>query len=336
MQKPVRVRGRAFPFGESVVGTQKTDRTQRTSQAMSWNRSDGTATGGPPITRRGQSPARTRRTADARRVGARLAIALAAALAGAGAWWWATHGRGDSAVAPQASRPSSASRPKASSSSAAANVSAADRAECLALPSSADDSLPPHKRIVEMVSVVTNADGSVLERFRTADGKLRSRQSAPRPVFDNASDQILAMAVSGASSGGSMPPMPLMTDADEAFTKSLDKDIVINDNDSDAVKALKRDVMTIREEVRQIMADGYSFADVMKSHRDMVNRSVEMRKEAGRIVSELVASGDMDFAQECRVKLNAALAEAGIEGIEMPISREERRATIRKRNAGDR
>ncbi len=186
-----------------------------------------------------------------------------------------------------------------------------------------------------MVSAVTNADGSVLTRFRTADGKLRSRQSAPRPVFDNASDQILAMAVSGASSGGSMPPMPLMADADEAFSRSLDRDIVISDDDSDAVKSLKRDVMTIREEVRQLMAEGHSFADVMKSHRDMVNRSAEMRKEAVRILGEFVESGDADAAQECRAKLNAALAEAGIEGIEMPMSREERRAAARERHAGD-
>ena len=65
----------------------------------------------------------------------------------------------------------------------------------------------------------------------------------------------------------------------------------------------------------------------------MVNHSTEMRKEAVRIVGEFVESGDMASAEECWAKLNAALAEAGIEGIEMPQSREERRAAVRERSA---
>ena len=192
--------------------------------------------------------------------------------------------------------------------------------------------VPPHKQIVEMISVITNADGSVLERYRTADGKTRSRQSAPKPVFDNASDQVIAMAVSGAASGGSMPPMPMMDNADEAFAKSLEKEIVINDDDSEKIKALKREVMSVREEMRQLIADGQSFTDVMKEHRDMVNRNAELRKEAMRILEEFVESGDADGARECLEKVNAALGEAGIDGIAMPMSREERRAAIRERN----
>ena len=300
---------------------------------MAWNRSDGTA-GGIPA-RRGLSPSpRARRTAAFG--GALLALAALAADA-----WWLARGRegAASALRPSAASrsPSPASCPSSASFSGpgpAANTPKGSGGARPARPSSAVDALPPHRRIVETVSVVTNADGSVLVRFRTADGKLRSRQSAPRPVFDNASDQILAMAVSGASSGGSMPPMPLMDNADEAFARSLEKDIEISDGDSDAVKALKRDVMAVREEVRQLMAEGHTFADVMKDHRDMVNRSAEMRREAARIVGEFVESGDMASAEECRAKLNAALAEAGMEGIEMPLSREERRAAVRERSAG--
>ena len=106
-----------------------------------------------------------------------------------------------------------------------------------------DDNIPPREKIVEMISVITNADGSVLERFRTADGKIRSRQSAPKPIFDNASDQLIAMAASGAASGYAMPPMPVMDNADEEFIKSLEKEIVINDDDTDEVKVLKQKVI---------------------------------------------------------------------------------------------
>ena len=193
-----------------------------------------------------------------------------------------------------------------------------------------DDGLPPNKRIVEMISVVTNADGSVLERFRTADGKTRSRQSAPKPVFDNASDQLLAAAVSGAESGAAMPPMPMMNNADEEFRKSLEKEIAINDDDSDSVKALKKSVIALREEMRQLLDEGHSFAEVLRDHREIVNHGVEMRAEAVRLVKEFMDDGDDEAARACLEKMNDTLAQMGIEGVEMPLSREERREAIRR------
>ena len=195
----------------------------------------------------------------------------------------------------------------------------------------AGDDAPPQRRIVEMLSVVTNADGSVLERFRTADGKVRSRQSAPRPVFDNASDQIIAMAAAGAESGHAMPPMPMMNNADEEFMKSLGREIAIDKDDPDAVKALKRNVIAIREEIRRLVGEGHSFAEVIREHRDIVNHGVEMRKEATRMVRELVDGGDRGAAAECLEKVNEALAGMGIQKIDMPLSGEERREQVRNR-----
>lgn len=198
-----------------------------------------------------------------------------------------------------------------------------------------EDKTPPHKKIVEMISVITNIDGSVIERFRTADGKIRSRQSAPRPVFDNASDQIIAMAASGAESGSVMPPMPMMNNADEEFIKSLEREIVINDDDPDEVKSLKKNVMAIREEIRQLMNEGHSFADVIREHRDIVNHGVEMRREATRTIKEFVDGGDREAAKECLEKVNEVLAGMGIQGVEMPLTDEERRAQIRERHRNE-
>ena len=193
-----------------------------------------------------------------------------------------------------------------------------------------DDGIPPNKKIVEMISVVTNADGSVLERFRTADGKTRSRQSAPKPIFDNASDQTLAMAVTGAASGSAMPPLPVMNNADAEFLRSLDKEIVIADDDTDAVKALKRDVIAMRAQMKQLMAEGHSFAEVIKEHRDIVNHGVQMRAEANRLIKEFVDNGERDVAVECLEKFNDALRGMGIEEVKMPMTNEERRERIRE------
>ena len=196
----------------------------------------------------------------------------------------------------------------------------------------ADDGIPPRQRIVELISVTTNADGSVLERYRAADGKIRSRQSAPKPIFDNASDQLIAMAASGAESGHAMPPMPVMNNADEEFMKSLEKEIKIDEGDSDEVKALKQSVIAIRGEIRRLISEGHSFAEVLKTHRDIVNHGVAMRKEATCIIKEFVDNGDFEAANECLEKVNEVLSGMGIQRVEMPLTDEERRERIRARN----
>lgn len=195
-----------------------------------------------------------------------------------------------------------------------------------------EDEIPPKHRVVEMISVITNADGSVLERFRAADGKIRSRQSAPKPIFDNASDQLIAMAVSGAESGYAMPPMPVMDNADEEFLRSLENEITVDEDDPEEVKALKQNVIAIREEILRLMGEGRSFSEIIKEHRDIVNNGVEMRKEATSMIKDLVDSGDYEAAYECLEKVNEVLTGMGIQSVEMPLTDEERREQIRNRH----
>lgn len=191
------------------------------------------------------------------------------------------------------------------------------------------DDVPPSEKIVSILSVVTNADGAVIERFKTADGKIRSRQSVPHPVFDAPSDQIIALAISGASAGGEMPPMPSLENPNDEFKKSLANEIVINDSDPEDVKSLKRDVISVRNEIRQLISGGQSFADIMREHRELVNKSVVMREEASRLVKEFLDEGDRESATECLTKLNEALREMGVDEIDMPLNREEKRDSIR-------
>lgn len=257
-----------------------------------------------------------------------IAVSLAVALVVVGAFYLTT------TVTPsnKAARPKPMPSPRPTMREVAPKTRAVARTASRLKDAPEEEDAPPRQKIVEMVSVVTNADGSVLERFRTADGKIRSRQSAPKPIFDNASDQIIAMAASGAASGHAMPPMPVMNNADEAFMQSLKKAIKINDDDSDEVKALKENVIAIREEIRQLISEGHSFAEVIKNHRDVVNHGVEMRKEATRMIKEFIGNGDNDVARECLDKVNEVLVGMGIEKVDIPLSDEERRELIRARH----
>ncbi len=187
------------------------------------------------------------------------------------------------------------------------------------------------EKIVEVISVVTNADGAVIERFKTADGKIRSKQSAPRPIFDNPSDQIIALAVSGAATGAEMPPIPLLEDADGAFAKSLETEIEIKESDSEDINELKKNVIAVREEIRQLLSEGHSFADIIKDHRELVNKGVAIKEEASRLAKELLDEGDREAAAEFLIRANETLRDMGVDEIEMPLSQEEKRALIRER-----
>ena len=190
---------------------------------------------------------------------------------------------------------------------------------------------PLEEKIVEVISVVTNADGAVIERFKTAEGKIRSKQSAPRPIFDNPSDQIIALAVSGAATGAEMPPIPSLEDADGEFAKSLETEIEIKSSDSEDVKELKKSVIAVREEIRQLLAEGQSFADIIKDHRELVNKGAAIKEEASRLAKELLDEGDREAAVEFLIKANETLRGMGVDEIELPLSREEKRALIRDR-----
>ena len=77
-------------------------------------------------------------------------------------------------------------------------------------------------RGVEVVgsSVSTNADGSVVERLRLADGRTARLVTGPKRVFDSPSDQVIAMALS-AKPGEPLPPLPLDAGIEGEFLKSL-------------------------------------------------------------------------------------------------------------------
>lgn len=199
-------------------------------------------------------------------------------------------------------------------------------------PSKPVDERPPHEVIVEMISVVTNADGSVLERFRTADGKTRSRQSAPRSVFENSTDQLIAMAIQGGGSSGGMPPMPISASADEEFLRSLDKPIAINPDDSEEVKRLKQSVMEVRADIDRLMKEGKTFAEIMREHQSLVNGNASIRKDVMAGLQEYVEKGDTEGAREYLSKMNAALNQMGMDPVEMPESPEERRQRIREQS----
>ena len=172
--------------------------------------------------------------------------------------------------------------------------------------------LPPEEDVVWR-QVTTNSSGTVTEKFKTADGRSHRVIRHPKRTFSNASDQLIAMAVSAAKRGGTMPPLPL-TDATEAdFLESLNTPIVIEDGDSDEVKELKMEVAAVREELKGLIKGGMTVREALEAHQSQVNSNAAYREEALEILNQLKAEGDSEGAEQFRLRINEDLQGRGID-----------------------
>lgn len=144
-------------------------------------------------------------------------------------------------------------------------------------------------------------------------------------VFKSASDQILAM-VAQIAEGKSVPPMPIDKNFEREFFESLKQPIVIDDDDSERVKALKELVRTLRKELLARAENGESVHAVLKDYERRMAEDYKTRRELQQEARQILESGDREGAKNFVTKMNSALQQMGIKEIEMPMTAEERRA----------
>ena len=237
-------------------------------------------------------------------------VAILAALASV-AWWWL--GRDESqprpavaeqkpTAAPATSKPPI---PKAAADGKAPQKATGKKPAAKPLPASDADVGNPPPPAVSMAE--TNAPAA---------------PPSPPPVFSNASDQVIAMALS--PSEGGIPPIPLTPDMEKAFLKSLETEIVILDTDDDKVKAMKQAVIETRAEIKRLMDQGQTFAQIIREHQHLANENAKLRMDALIELKRIRDSGDIEGAMQYRKAINAALAQMGIKELSLPITEEER------------
>ncbi len=178
-------------------------------------------------------------------------------------------------------------------------------------------------------SCVTNEDGSVREIIRTADGKSHGiRYPAPgsEPIFRNAADQAIAMALSVSDTVSAAPFPGMDGDLDAEFAKAVKTPIEISDDDPQPVKDLKKAVMETREEIMRLMEKGQSFSQVLKEHIRLSSENYDIRLQSYKELKALVDAGDMDSAEKYRERVNKVLGEMGITKLDMPMTAEEKAA----------
>lgn len=160
----------------------------------------------------------------------------------------------------------------------------------------------------------TNTNGTfVVTTLTTEDGRTHKiMNSLEKPTFDNASDQLLALATSATPAGS--PPLPGMSERqlDESFRKSLETPIVIKEEDDEKVRQMKECVIQARKEMLEMLKTGQSVKGVLEEHQKLMNENVKMRNECLASYRKLMADGETDVANQYLEKVNAALEEMGI------------------------
>ena len=173
----------------------------------------------------------------------------------------------------------------------------------------------------------TNRAGTIVERYRLANGTIHEHVIDPPPLFSNLSDQIIASVI-GAKAGTPIPPLPPMrpTDLNNAFVNSLLEPIRVNENDSPEKAALKMAVKATREEIAQIIKSGDSrtVVEILQDHVADNNQKVVLKAEAIEQLHEVIKTEGQDFAAEYLEKVNKRLETYGVSPIKMPSGQKRR------------
>ena len=182
----------------------------------------------------------------------------------------------------------------------------------------------PKKPDYKVMRAVTNANGAVTEDVVLPDGTTKKIVKPPRPVFDNAVDQLIAMTIS-IQPGMEAAPFPTGV-SDDDFRRALKKDVIIYNDDPDHIKELKLRVRETRNEILDIMSKTHKgFEEILQEHRADMNFGTKAYQDAAKGLAEVRKNGTEADVRKYVTVMNAALQQVGAKELpyddERPVSR---------------
>ena len=188
-----------------------------------------------------------------------------------------------------------------------------------------------HYKGVEVVasSATTNSiDGAIVERLKLADGRTVKVVTLPKPLFENPSDQLIAMALSS-QPGQSVAPMPVDANVEQAFLDSLLSPIKINEDDPDNVKEIKANVIEARAYIADEVKAGKSVREVLEAYQRQMNDIADRHLMAVQEMQKIKAEYGIEAAREFAVRVNEAFCARGVPEINVPGDNEHHRSGIK-------
>ena len=166
-------------------------------------------------------------------------------------------------------------------------------------------------------TVITNKSGAVIEKLVLSDGTTMSKVEPPKPVFENAAEQVIALAIS-TPPGASMPPLPDLTGLEEDFVKSLERPIVINEDDSEEVQKLKERVAETKAYLAEEVKKGGNIVDILREHQEEMSRIEAAQLTAVREMQAIRAEKGDEAAAEYVKRKNGEFRKDGIPELPVP------------------
>ena len=171
---------------------------------------------------------------------------------------------------------------------------------------------------VEVVSstTTTNASGAIIEKLVLADGKKMMKVHPPKPIFDNACDQVIAMMLS-VKPGQSMPPLPMLDKSlEQDFLDSIASPIVISEDDPDEVRNIKAQVKEAKAYLVEEIKRGGSLLEAIREHQAEMERIADSHLMAMQEMQKIRAECGEEAALEFIERVNESFRARGIAEIE--------------------
>ena len=225
-----------------------------------------------------------------------LIVALGLALVATGVWWLIPDPEG-----------SQTTQPAKAGNRLIKEVEPEVRVEPPRPSVSHQEEAPPKPKLkdgVVVVSATTNKAGVVVETLRLANGKTIEKVHPPKSLFSNASDQMIALALS-VKPGQSMAPLPNLSGIEKEFVQSLMEPIRISDDDSPEDKAIKLAVKEARAYIAAEIKNGRTVQECLNEHREQMEKIADSHQMAVMEMQKMREKGASDDdVREFRARIN--------------------------------
>lgn len=143
------------------------------------------------------------------------------------------------------------------------------------------------------------------------------------PVFTNRFE-CLVSEILLATPGDRFLDLDIDESYDEAFRESLDRPIMVEQDDSDEVRAMKQTVIEAKAEMQKLMADGRKASEILAEARNELNKIADYRDELQKKFNDLLKTEtNPNELLKCAKEMNELLAEYDAQELEAPESEDE-------------
>ncbi len=152
-------------------------------------------------------------------------------------------------------------------------------------------------------------------RVYLADSAGNFIDATPPPIFDNAIEEQM---VGISTPGGHFVPGLFLANSPSAITNMLYKDVVVNDGDSDDVKAKKEAVAETKQLMLSYLDAGYSLPEVVMAIAELAEQERSFRRKGISTIMRMIREGDVEGARAYKETLDEVAASQQLAPIILP------------------